>query len=419
MRNRINLNNIFLIISIFEILTVASSLLEAKTEEKVDSCVECHRQQDALLSNPVLVWEKSIHMENRVGCADCHGGNPASRDNAMAEEAGFIGVPVPQQIPALCAKCHADVKKMRQFNIRTDQFAEYKTSIHGKMLFEKGDAKVATCISCHGSHEIRKTNDPASPVFHSNVPATCGKCHSDPDYMKPYGIPTDQLNEYKQSYHGKILFGEIHGKNRALVPNCADCHGIHGAIPPGGGEVANVCGNCHSVVLKSFREGSHYTALENSGVPKCIDCHGNHKILYPGIEMFKDACSSCHDAGSIPLTVADEMADILEVTRKKAELTESSLEIIKDSGRNIDDLVLDMSKVTNNLVKSKTITHTVDLEKVKGLMTEAQGSLSNIDKKVEEIRSDVQKRKKFMFTAVGFLGALIVLLYIRFLMRPE
>ena len=183
----------------------------AEEDTKI-SCVICHSELSGRIVAAVDQWKKSIHKTVGVTCPDCHGGDPDSMENAMDKKAGFRGKPKIEDIPALCASCHADVKKMRQYNIRVDQYTEYKTSIHGILLLKKGDTNVATCISCHDNHEIRKKNDPLSTVYHTNVPETCGKCHSDKEKMKPYGIPTDQLDEYKKSYHGQILYNKVKGK---------------------------------------------------------------------------------------------------------------------------------------------------------------------------------------------------------------
>src|SRR5688572_12273090 len=44
-----------------------------------------------------------------------------------------------------------------------------------------------------------------------------------------YGIPTDQAEKFKGSVHGEALL-----KNRDMAaPTCNDCHGNHGAAPPG------------------------------------------------------------------------------------------------------------------------------------------------------------------------------------------
>ena len=62
--------------------------------------------------------EHDIHNQRGITCVDCHGDNPQPKKSEVA---------------ALCAKCHSALNYMRRFNpqMRVDQFAEYRTSIHG------------------------------------------------------------------------------------------------------------------------------------------------------------------------------------------------------------------------------------------------------------------------------------------------
>ena len=78
----------------------------------------------------------------------------------MSKAHGFIGVPPRTAVPKLCARCHSDPNFMRKYNPseRVDQDAEYETSIHGQRL-AKGDDKGATCIDCHGVHDIRAARE--------------------------------------------------------------------------------------------------------------------------------------------------------------------------------------------------------------------------------------------------------------------
>src|SRR3989338_3581240 len=92
----------------------------------------------------------------------------------MDEKAGFIGIPKPKDIPKICSRCHSDVTMMRKYNLKTDQFNLYKTSIHGMRLFEKGDESVATCASCHGNHDIQR---PTLEKFTGKSMLDCGGCH--------------------------------------------------------------------------------------------------------------------------------------------------------------------------------------------------------------------------------------------------
>jgi hypothetical protein len=187
---------------------------------------------------------------------------------------------------------------MKRYNPRPYVFsmAEWQTSMHAK-LAARGDTKVATCTSCHGVHGIRPPKDPASPVFKANVPRTCAKCHN-AGYMKGHAIPTDQFALYSKSVHGVALLE----KGDASAPACNDCHGNHGAAPPGLKDVALVCGTCHGREAELF-EGSRMKAgLDALGRPGCVTCHGNHAVQRPTDAMLSAApggtCAGCHPSGS-------------------------------------------------------------------------------------------------------------------------
>ena len=52
----------------------------------------------------------------------------------------------------------------------------YLDSYHGK-AFYLGDANTAVCTDCHGGHKILPPSNPASTVSSQNIVATCAKCH--------------------------------------------------------------------------------------------------------------------------------------------------------------------------------------------------------------------------------------------------
>ena len=156
------------------------------------SCIVCHSTLDGPLAAPIKVIESDIHFQAGLGCADCHGGDPHDDSmDAMSPKKGFRGAPKKAQIPEFCGRCHSDATYMRHFNpkVRTDEQSEYVTSVHGKRL-KQGDQKVATCVDCHSVHDIQAVSDTRSPVYPTNVAATCSRCHSDTEKMKEYKIPT-------------------------------------------------------------------------------------------------------------------------------------------------------------------------------------------------------------------------------------
>ena len=82
-----------------------------------------------------------------------------------------------------------------------------------KGLFQKKDTKVAICIDCHGKHDISGISDPSSSAHHKSIAETCAGCHADEDYMLPYGLVTNQLTAYNNSYHGMIIKGDSKGSH--------------------------------------------------------------------------------------------------------------------------------------------------------------------------------------------------------------
>src|SRR5262245_28326434 len=114
-----------LILLAFEVLLVPDASAQEAT---TSTCIECH--EDLLLqAGP------DVHRDAGLSCVDCHGGNPAMEDpeQSMDRAAGFVGKPKALEVANLCAKCHADIERMRAINPRlpTDQFAQYLTSVHG------------------------------------------------------------------------------------------------------------------------------------------------------------------------------------------------------------------------------------------------------------------------------------------------
>src|SRR5215471_14169726 len=173
-----------------------------------NTCLDCHSALPEPLGVTQEKFSQDIHAQKGLTCANCHGGDPASDDpdKAMDRKAGWKGKIDRKQIPQLCGSCHSDPAFMRQFNpsLRTDQLAQYHTSVHGKRL-ATGDTKVAVCTDCHSVHDLRAPSDPRSTVNPLNAALTCGRCHADSDYMKGYSIPTDQFAKYSTSVHHDAL----------------------------------------------------------------------------------------------------------------------------------------------------------------------------------------------------------------------
>ncbi len=348
------------------VLFLAMSWCMAQNQP-VNTCVSCHQQQDPPLSTPVEQMKGSVHDHPQLGCVGCHGGD-ASEENpelSMSRKEGFVGKPSASGIPKLCAKCHSNATYMRNFNpnISVDQYERYLTSQHG-LLLAKGDMKVAVCTSCHGIHDIKRADDPTTLVFPTNIADLCGRCHANGDYMKGYSIKTSQVNDYKTSVHARMLYE----KGDLSAPTCNDCHGNHGAMPPGIASIANVCGTCHFVQADHFSSSPHKPAFDELGISECEACHGNHAIQSASDKMIGDnepaTCIQCHDPGSKGYEAALLMRTAIDNLSAKIALADSLFGKAHRAGVEIGDESLLLPNAKDALIQARVLVHTFSSNKV-------------------------------------------------------
>ncbi|MGA3295176.1 MAG: cytochrome c3 family protein [Candidatus Acidiferrales bacterium] len=332
-----------------------------------NSCLDCHSKLDPPLGVTTEEFSGNIHAQKGFNCTICHGGDPSSDDmeRAMSKDAGFKGHIERAQIPSLCAKCHSDAAYMRGFDplLRTDQFSEYQTSMHGKLL-AKGDTHVAVCTDCHTMHNIRPPNDPQSSVNPVNVAQTCAHCHANVDYMKPYKIPTNQFALYSTSVHHQAL--AVQGDLSA--PTCSTCHGSHGASPPGVASVQNICSTCHVFQAQFFNSGPHKDVFSAMGLPGCITCHSNHGIQHPTDAMIGTGqgavCTNCHTEGDAGYTAAGTMHAQLVKLDDAIHRSGEILSGAEKAGMEVGEAKLALAEAQDNLTKARVTIHSVRPEAV-------------------------------------------------------
>ena len=212
-----------------------------------------------------------------------------------------------------CLDCHLELED--------DELTPAATAFGDDVHAEAG----LTCASCHGGDpaanvddgEIERAMDPKKGYIgvpkRSEIPAMCGRCHSDPGYMHEYdpNVPVDQAAQYWTSVHGQKLEA---GDDK--VAECASCHQAHGILavkdpraPVYPTRIPETCGSCHGdpqymsaygIPTKQFEEyrtsvHGHALFVEGDlGAPTCNSCHGNHGAAPPGIDSVSRVCGSCH-----------------------------------------------------------------------------------------------------------------------------
>ncbi len=342
------------------VLILAGALGSASGDSGRSSCVDCHiALGDDRLVNPAKLFDGDVHHQAGLTCADCHGGDPNDESmSAMSPAKGFRGVVQKPLIPDFCARCHSDIAYMHRFNpkMRTDQLSQYLTSVHGKRL-KQGDTKVASCVDCHGIHNILAVTDARAPVYPTNVAATCARCHSDAAYMQGYQIPTDQAAKYLKSVHAQIL-----AQGDTSAPTCTTCHGNHGATPPGVTSVANVCGTCHVFFAQLFEQSPHQAAFAKMGLPGCVQCHSNHEILKPtdtwvGVGP-TSVCVTCHTFGDPGYRSAQAIAQNISRLNLSITAAETVLDSAERAGMEVSNAKLELAGAHEALVKARVNVHT-------------------------------------------------------------
>jgi len=349
------------------ILLVAASAAQAQqSPAPADSCRTCHVMLEGRLQEPAAQFEEDIHAVRGFTCAECHGGDAREEDmeKSMSRARGFRGVPKRTEIPQLCARCHSDGAFMRNYNpsLRTDQLAQYRTSVHGKRL-AAGDPRVAVCTDCHSVHRIRPASSPISSVHPLQIPNTCGRCHADPGYMRAYKIRTDQLTGYQASAHYETLT-----RGDLAAPTCATCHGTHGATPPGVASVERVCGTCHVFQEQLFDQSPHKAPWAASKIAACLTCHGNHAVKRTSDALVgtgtEAICMTCHSAGDGGGKSAERIHKALGVLDGSLGEAAAILDRAERVGMEVAEARVTLSSAREKLIKARVDVHTMDGAKV-------------------------------------------------------
>jgi len=136
------------------------------------ACIQCH-------GDMYKGWQNSVHGSNIIDkkkldgplCTDCHGSphyiTPKNTINSPVNRKNVVKT---------CAKCHDRKDIAEKYNYHSYIVERYYKSFHGKKHL-LGHPNAPTCVNCHGYHNVRKWDDPLSPVAWENRIVTCGKCH--------------------------------------------------------------------------------------------------------------------------------------------------------------------------------------------------------------------------------------------------
>lgn len=465
------IRNLAAVLSCFAISTARGQLQTAE-------CSSCHLEQFHQLST-------SVH-RTAVRCTECHGGrsvyevapeflrqfDPAVRAARGTTTApivfdhgpNFRGKAARSAIPTVCGTCHSDVEKMNPFGLQTDQLASYWVSGHGKRLKNEADERVAVCTDCHGAHDVKRSADPESRTFFRNIPATCGRCHSDRALMDPYNLPATIPEQYARSIHGRNVLE----KGDSGSPNCATCHGSHAAAPPGYLEVGHVCGKCHQQIEEYFLTSVH------GKIPvmaRCIGCHAkggqrwNHEIekASPSIDLVLSAYTQArkeigespdklrqrfgelvdHESGSVNLATVCTNCHTPGRKEAHSQFFASSDERARETGQELATAVRDaqfayartaervarlargvllvrneagqVEDAKTEVLALNAFVHTLDKAETQARVKKTSGICDEVNAALDEKESGLMFRRLTLIPVWAFIVVFAVLMYAKFM----
>jgi len=343
-------------------------------------------------------------------CVSCHG----VHDIAPVHDPR--SAVYPSRVTRTCATCHSDPVYMRDFNpqLPVDQYQKYLASVHGKRNSE-GDPKPATCVSCHSNHMVLRVKDPRSPVFPSHIPATCGKCHGDKEYMAKYDIPTDQYSKYRRSKHGIAVLE----KSDFGAPTCNSCHGNHAAAPPGSASVVSVCGNCHGTNAELFQKSAHREVFEKKGLPGCAVCHSNHLITDATDALFgygpASPCVECHepqakDKAALAILRIQGLIDSLKTGQDEAR---TALGRAEQLGMDVEDAKFNLKDAHQALVQMRVAIHSFKVADVEAVARPGLNVIADAKTTAKSAEREYFFRRQGLGVSTLIVTVLTTLLYLK------
>jgi predicted CXXCH cytochrome family protein len=238
-----------------------SFALAAKVFSASLDCASCH-------DDTASAFKGSIH--STLTCTDCH--------------SSINKYPHPENIAKVnCGSCHAD------------SLSGVAASVHAKVNPQQ------LCTGCHGdAHTILSSKTRGSRTYPTNLPRTCGACHSNEAAKKKGPMVYAQ---YVDSIHGMALTRD----GLLVAASCSSCHGSHKILaktdPQSRTFHANIpstCGTCHEGPLTAYSSGVHgkQVASGNDAAPVCSDCHTAHQIARVQTAAWQmqttSTCGGCH-----------------------------------------------------------------------------------------------------------------------------
>ena len=197
----------------------AHTVVQARADKLQSSrrCGRCH--EDIFDTYVKSVHGSALVQENNTDvpiCADCHTAHTIQSPHSQDYR---------DKVPEMCGKCHGDSVLMRKYGLYPGVVTSYLQDFHGVTLTlytkqktgpidETSRKSIATCVDCHGVHDITKTSGPATNMVKSRLVKRCQKCHAN----ATDAFPAAWLSHYEPSLKNAPLVYIINLTYKLFIP---------------------------------------------------------------------------------------------------------------------------------------------------------------------------------------------------------
>jgi len=338
-------------------------------------CASCHANEARMRAYNLPVDQYALYQisghgqrlargDTRVAvCSDCHGAHEILPPSDPASSIYLLNV------PRTCGRCHGDAALLKQRGL-PDNFHAYEKSVHARELYEKGNLRAPTCVSCHGVHG-------AAPPSLGDVDKVCGQCH------------TAERRYYTAGAHHRRAADAVSGLQAG---------GVHAAAAGTSGVLATGTG-------AAAASGPGPTGTR----PECVDCHDAHGAQAAQPERLASSCAQCHEGDAPRLALGqriwnDYRTAAAEVDRASGLVAQADAIPIQT-----EDYRARLEEARTYLRETLPAAHSVEEHVVAGFTTRARSVGQEVQQEIQVKLGNLRLHK---FLLVLFWFYVLLTLYV-------
>jgi predicted CXXCH cytochrome family protein len=331
-------------------------------------CASCHADEARMRAYNLPVDQYALYQTSGHGqrlaqgdarvavCSDCHGAHEILPPSDPASSIYVLNV------PRTCGRCHGDAALLKQRGL-PDNFHAYEKSVHARELYEKGNLRAPTCVSCHGVHG-------AAPPSLGDVDKVCGQCH------------TAERRYYTAG---------AHHAGAAEAVSDAQAAGVHAAAAPG-------------------QRAAAASGLRPAGArPECVDCHDAHGAQAAQPERLASSCAQCHEGDAPRLALGQRIWN--EYRAAAAEVDQAAALVARADAIPIqtEDYRARLEEARTYLREALPAAHSVEEHVVAGFTARARSVGQEVQ---QEIQVKLGNLRLHRFLLVLFWFYVLLTLYV-------